>query len=86
MSREEFRLSGGVSVASVYTMSPKLGKNFLGTFFEATSIQSTVSSYMIQEDAKQMLIVGESGKSYKLVRTCSNGHYYRPVLPLPTQG
>ena len=49
---EELKLSNGLSVTDVYTMSSKLGKNNLATFFEDFTVQTIVSS----TDAHKMLV------------------------------
>ena len=52
MSEEELKLSNGLSVTDVYTMSSKLGKNNLATFFEDFTVRTIVSS----ADAQKTLV------------------------------
>ena len=51
LSEEELKLSNGLSVTDVYTMSSKLGKNNLATFFEDFTVRTIVSS----ADAQKMV-------------------------------
>ena len=43
LSLDEFTLSDGISVASVYTTSSKLEKNILATFLEDFTLHTVVS-------------------------------------------
>ena len=43
LSLDEFTLSDGISVASVYTTSSKLEKNILATFLEDFTLYTVVS-------------------------------------------
>ena len=47
LSSEEVQLSDGLSVADVYTMSSKSGKDSLATFFEDFTVRTIVSSAKI---------------------------------------